>query len=81
MRATQPCKVRSDKVYAHRHSSISMHATVDARVRYRRRGDVVDDYAWWCGAMSTVMRVMMLMMVMVRARVMAMLATVVTAIQ
>ena len=33
------------------------------------------------GAMSTVMRVMMLMMVMVRARVMAMLATVVTAIQ
>ena len=58
-----------------------VHATVDARVRYRRRGDVVDDYAWWCGAMSTVMRVMMLMMVMVRAGVMAMLATVVTAIQ
>ena len=50
-------------------------------VRNRRRGDVVDDYAWWCGAMSTVMRVMMLMMAMVRAGVMAMLATVVTAIQ
>ena len=62
-------------------SCISMHATVDARVRNHRRGDVVDDYAWWCGAMSTVMRVMMLMMVMVRAGVMAMLATVVTAIQ
>ena len=58
-----------------------VHDTVDARVRYRHRGDVVDDYAWWCGAMSTVMRVMMLTMVMVRAGVMAMLATAVTAIQ
>ena len=25
-----------------------VHDTVDARVRYRHRGDVVDDGAWWC---------------------------------